>query len=77
MNDQPKVKLIFQNPLTMLHSATNSIITAKYHTFVQLYTCHIDESGIYTGQLRTFALSGFLRAQDTIHQKKSVKNIFP
>ncbi|KAI3963699.1 hypothetical protein MKW98_021939 [Papaver atlanticum] len=44
-------------------SPTNRIITAKDHASVQLYTCHIVESGIYTGQVCTFALSGFLRAQ--------------
>ncbi|KAI3840055.1 hypothetical protein MKX03_015448, partial [Papaver bracteatum] len=48
-------------------SITNRIITAKDHASVQLYTCHIVERGIYTVQVCTFVLSGFLRAQFRIY----------
>ncbi|KAI3979924.1 hypothetical protein MKX01_042578 [Papaver californicum] len=61
-------------------SATNRIITAKDHASVQLNIGHIDESGIYTGQFSTFALSGFVRAQgdadsavDRLWQKRKVE----
>lgn len=44
-------------------SATNRLITAKDHASVQINIGHLDESGVYTGQFTTFALSGFIRAQ--------------
>ncbi|XP_068666772.1 small ribosomal subunit protein eS21-like [Aristolochia californica] len=44
-------------------SATNRLITSKDHASVQINIGHLDESGIYTGQLSTFALCGFVRAQ--------------
>ncbi|CAL9134502.1 unnamed protein product [Musa acuminata var. zebrina] len=44
-------------------SATNRLITAKDHASVQINIGHLDESGVYTGQFSTFALSGFIRAQ--------------
>ncbi|MCL7041500.1 hypothetical protein MKW94_021141 [Papaver nudicaule] len=61
-------------------SATNRIITAKDHASVQLNIGHIDESGIYTGNFSTYALSGFVRAQgdadsavDRLWQKTKVE----
>ncbi|XP_010931633.1 small ribosomal subunit protein eS21 [Elaeis guineensis] len=58
-------------------SATNRLITAKDHASVQINIGHLDESGVYTGQFTTFALSGFIRAQgdadgalDRLWQKK-------
>ncbi|KAI3864560.1 hypothetical protein C5167_043359 [Papaver somniferum] len=61
-------------------SATNRIITAKDHASVQLNIGHLNESGIYTNQFSTFALSGFVRAQgdadsavDRLWQKKKVE----
>ncbi|KAJ8503940.1 hypothetical protein OPV22_004826 [Ensete ventricosum] len=61
-------------------SATNRLITAKDHASVQINIGHLDESGVYTGQFTTFALSGFIRAQgdadsalDRLWQKKKVE----
>ncbi|KAG6476159.1 40S ribosomal protein S21-like [Zingiber officinale] len=58
-------------------SATNRLITAKDHASVQINIGHLNESGVYTGQHTTFALSGFIRAQgdadgalDRLWQKK-------
>ncbi|RWW79170.1 hypothetical protein BHE74_00012577, partial [Ensete ventricosum] len=48
-------------------SATNRLITAKDHASVQINIGHLDESGVYTGQFSTFALSGFIRAQVCCH----------
>ncbi|RWW40251.1 hypothetical protein BHE74_00054354 [Ensete ventricosum] len=48
-------------------SATNRLITAKDHASVQINIGHLDESGVYTGQFTTFALSGFIRAQVCSH----------
>ncbi|CAN6676910.1 unnamed protein product [Malus baccata var. baccata] len=44
-------------------SATNRLITSKDHASVQINVGHLDEHGIYTGQLSTFALCGYVRAQ--------------
>ncbi|CAA6662054.1 unnamed protein product [Spirodela intermedia] len=44
-------------------SATNRLITAKDHASIQINVGHLDESGIYTGQFTTLALSGFIRSQ--------------
>ncbi|KAJ8493263.1 hypothetical protein OPV22_014984 [Ensete ventricosum] len=61
-------------------SATNRLITAKDHASVQINIGHLDESGVYTGQFTTFALSGFIRAQgdadssvDRLWQKKKAE----
>ncbi|KAG9446045.1 hypothetical protein H6P81_012173 [Aristolochia fimbriata] len=61
-------------------SATNRLITSKDHASVQINIGHLDESGIYTGQLSTFALCGFVRAQgdadsalDRLWQKKKAE----
>ncbi|URD80207.1 40S ribosomal protein S4 [Musa troglodytarum] len=61
-------------------SATNRLITAKDHASVQINVGHLDESGVYTGQFSTFALSGFIRAQgdadgalDRLWQKRKVE----
>jgi len=43
-------------------SATNRIIQAKDHASVQISLAKVDESGRYTGENHTFALSGFVRA---------------
>ncbi|KAG6523250.1 hypothetical protein ZIOFF_013106 [Zingiber officinale] len=45
-------------------SATNRLITAKDHASVQINIGHLDDNGVYTGQYTTFALSGFIRAQE-------------
>ena len=61
-------------------SASNRLITAKDHVFVQINVGHLDENGLYTGQFSTFALSGFVRAQgdvdsalDRLWQKQKAK----
>ncbi|GJN07903.1 hypothetical protein PR202_ga25776 [Eleusine coracana subsp. coracana] len=48
-------------------SATNRIITAKDHASVQINIGHLDENGMYNGQFTAFALSGFVRAQCSLH----------
>ncbi|KAF5193655.1 40S ribosomal protein S21 [Thalictrum thalictroides] len=45
-------------------SATNRLITSKDHASVQINIGHLDENGLYTGQCSTFALCGFVRAQE-------------
>uniref|UniRef100_A0A453I4G1 40S ribosomal protein S21 n=1 Tax=Aegilops tauschii subsp. strangulata TaxID=200361 RepID=A0A453I4G1_AEGTS len=49
-------------------SATNRIITAKDHASVQINIGHVDENGLYDGRFTTFALSGFVRAQEEMEQ---------
>jgi len=44
-------------------SATNRIITAKDHAFVQINIGHLYENDLYDGRFTTFAPSGFVRAQ--------------
>ena len=41
---------------------TNRLIAAKDHASIQLNIGHLDDSGVYTGQYTTLALSGFVRA---------------
>lgn len=44
-------------------SWTNRLITAKDHASIQINVGHLDEqTGVFTGQSTTFALSGFVRA---------------
>ncbi|KAG6498125.1 hypothetical protein ZIOFF_046034 [Zingiber officinale] len=53
-------------------SATNRLITAKDHASIQINIGHLDDNGVYTGQYTTFALSGFIRAQNlSIAARKS------
>ena len=42
-------------------SWTNRLITAKDHASIQINIGHLDETGVYTGQYTTLALSGFVR----------------
>eukprot|EP00210_Caulerpa_lentillifera_P006350 g6066.t1 len=42
-------------------SWTRKLITAKDHASIQMNIGHLDESGVYTGQFTTFALSGLVR----------------
>ena len=44
-------------------SATNRLITSKDHASVQINIGHLDDTGVYNGQLSTYALCGFVRAQ--------------
>jgi hypothetical protein len=53
--------------LCSFSSATNRIITAKDHASVQINIGHLDANGLYDGHFTTFALSGFVRAQVTVH----------
>ncbi|PPS04457.1 hypothetical protein GOBAR_AA16206 [Gossypium barbadense] len=46
-------------------SATNRLITSKDHASVQINVGHLDELGRYTGTFSTFALCGFVRAQES------------
>ena len=41
---------------------TNRLITAKDHASIQINIGHLDDTGVYTGQYTTLALSGFVRA---------------
>jgi len=43
-------------------NATNRIIKAKDHASVQISVGKVDESGRYTGENITYALSGFVRS---------------
>ena len=43
-------------------SWTNRLITAKDHASIQVNIGHLDDTGVYTGQYTTVALSGFVRA---------------
>lgn len=43
-------------------SATNRIIKAKDHASVQLSVGKVDENGRYTGENKTYAMCGFVRA---------------
>ncbi|KAF8983761.1 40S ribosomal protein S21 [Podila verticillata] len=44
-------------------SATNRLIGAKDHASVQINIGDIDANGRYTGTFKTYALSGYVRAQ--------------
>jgi len=44
-------------------SATNRLITAKDHASVQVNIAHVNANGVYTGEITSFVLSGFLRAK--------------
>ncbi|KAG6472767.1 hypothetical protein ZIOFF_070245 [Zingiber officinale] len=57
-----------------ISSATNRLITAKDHASVQINIGHLDDSGVYTGQYTTFALSGFIRAQIMEESETSKEN---
>ncbi|URD80211.1 40S ribosomal protein S4 [Musa troglodytarum] len=66
--------------MTDLYIPRKWLITAKDHASVQINVGHLDESGVYTGQFSTFALSGFIRAQgdadgalDRLWQKRKVE----
>ncbi|THU62681.1 hypothetical protein C4D60_Mb01t07670 [Musa balbisiana] len=66
--------------MTDLYIPRKWLITAKDHASVQINIGHLDESGVYTGQFTTFALSGFIRAQgdadsslDRLWQKKKAE----
>ena len=41
---------------------TNRLIDAKDHASIQINIGHLDDTGVYTGQYTTLALSGFVRA---------------
>jgi len=43
-------------------SWTNRLITATDHASIQINIGHLDDSGLYTGQFTTIALSGFVRS---------------
>jgi len=43
-------------------SATNRIIKATDHASVQITVANVDENGRATGQNKTYALCGFVRA---------------
>ncbi|XP_024028268.1 40S ribosomal protein S21-2 isoform X2 [Morus notabilis] len=58
-------------------SATNRLITSKDHASVQINAGHLDENGIYTGQFSTFALCGFVRAQNPLSSTLSSTRISP
>ncbi|KAG6490188.1 hypothetical protein ZIOFF_051473 [Zingiber officinale] len=47
------------------------LITAKDHASVQINIGHLDDNGVYTGQYTTFALSGFIRAQNKFEYEKT------
>mmetsp|Transcript_11077 Transcript_11077/g.26270 ORF Transcript_11077/g.26270 Transcript_11077/m.26270 type:complete len:83 (-) Transcript_11077:114-362(-) len=58
-------------------SWTNKLIQARDHASVQINIGHLDESGIYSKEYTTFALSGKVRAMgeadsaiDILWQKK-------
>ncbi len=42
-------------------SATGRLITAKDHASVQINLGEVDSEGIYTGQYKAYALSGYVR----------------
>jgi small subunit ribosomal protein S21e len=48
-------------------SWTNRLITAKDHASIQVNIGHLDETGVYTGQYTTLALSGFVRTMVRPH----------
>lgn len=61
-------------------SATNRLITSKDHASVQINVGHLDENGVYSSHISTFALCGYVRAQgdadsaiDRLWQKKKVE----
>ena len=43
-------------------SWTNRLIVATDHASIQINIGHLDDSGLYTGQFTTLALSGFVRS---------------
>ncbi|KAI8847372.1 40S ribosomal protein S21 [Chytridium lagenaria] len=43
-------------------SATGRLITAKDHASVQINVGEVNANGVYTGQTKTYALSGFVRS---------------
>ena len=48
---------------------TNRLITAKDHASIQINIGHLDDTGVYTGQYTTLALSGFVRAMVRRHAR--------
>jgi len=53
----------FSFHLLPFSSASNRLITAKDHSAVQINFANVDEKGVYTGDVTTFAICGFLRQQ--------------
>lgn len=49
--------------IVFISSATNRLIGAKDHASVQINIGDIDANGRYTGTFKTYALSGYVRAQ--------------
>ncbi|KAI9201858.1 40S ribosomal protein S21 [Polychytrium aggregatum] len=43
-------------------SATGRLITAKDHASVQINIAEVDANGVATGEVKTYALSGFVRS---------------
>ncbi|PVU97085.1 hypothetical protein BB560_005768 [Smittium megazygosporum] len=43
-------------------SATNKLISAKDHAAVQINIAEVDQNGVMTGAVKTYALSGFVRS---------------
>eukprot|EP00124_Ichthyophonus_hoferi_P003592 Ihof_evm1s320 gene=Ihof_evmTU1s320 len=61
-------------------SATNRLIGALDHASVQINVAEVDaETGLYNGSFKTYALSGFVRAQgegdDSITRLTQADNI--
>ncbi|KAL0227869.1 hypothetical protein RCL1_004012 [Eukaryota sp. TZLM3-RCL] len=56
-------------------SATNMVLGPKDHASVQINVAKLNESGVYTGEYQTVALSGFVRlkGESDFHLKRLVQ----